>query len=312
MFLEILLKVIGIFILVLMGVAAGKTYIIPKQAIPAFNGFLLNFAIPCLILSFMQVDDLSSETMRSMLGAFGAFAAATVAMGLLSFVFIMPMKLKEEDKGIYRLQVAFTNSGFMAIPLVTVIFGKSVLFLTVMNMTVFNLLMYSFGIILITYEKGKPLFDRRMLRNLINVPIIAALVGVVIFLTGFHFPDFINMGIDLMSDTVSPLAMFIVGVNLSYSQFGKLFTKKNFYFCFLSLVLVPAATFGICMLLPISSDAFITVVFAMAMPSPAIAPVLAAKYGRDQIQASETVASTTIFSLVTLPVIAYLLLKMFM
>lgn len=312
MFLDVLLKVASVFLVVFMGILGGRRKLIRPEALSSFNAFLFNFGIPCMILSVMQNDEGGERNFSEIGSGVLVFSLITVVLAVLSFAIVKILRVDSEYAGLYRLQIAFTNSGFMGIPLVGAIFGEEYLPMIIILNPVFNVLLYSVGIFILTYEKGASGFDREMFRKMINPPIITAAAGIVIMLTGFRFPDFINSGIDLVEATVSPLAMFIVGVNMSFSRLEKIFKKENLLLTCVSLIIVPLISLGVSLLLPVSDKAVLIGVFAMAMPSPAIASVLSAMYGKDSIVAAEGIAATTFFSLVTVPVWAWLLIKMFM
>ena len=123
---------------------------------------------------------------------------------------------------------------------------------------------------------------------------------------------FIDDSLELLAATVSPVAMFIVGINLSNSKIKEIFTPKNLILCVVSLILVPALTLGVDMLLPVSDLVRVIHVFLMAMPSAAITTVLCHRYNKNAKLAAEGVASTTFFSLGTLALWAFFLTEVFL
>ena len=54
MFLEILLKILSIFLLVGIGYFVYKIRLVPYDALTTLNAFVLNVAVPCMILQSMQ------------------------------------------------------------------------------------------------------------------------------------------------------------------------------------------------------------------------------------------------------------------
>jgi len=115
-----------------------------------------------------------------------------------------------------------------------------------------------------------------------------------------------------MAATVSPVAMFIVGINLSNSKIKEIFTPKNLILCVISLIVVPFLTLGIDLLLPVSNMVLVIHVFLMAMPSAAIITVLCSRYNKNAKLAAEGAASTTFFSLGTLALWTLFLTEMFL
>ncbi|MGN0632221.1 MAG: AEC family transporter, partial [Ruminococcus sp.] len=83
-------------------------------------------------------------------------------------------------------------------------------------------------------------------------------------------------------------------------------------FAVLSLIVIPVMTLGIGVLLPQSDMVTLTLVFGMAMPSGAMCAILAEQFDKDMLLASEGVAITTFFSLISLPVWAIVLSSIFL
>ena len=313
MFMEILLKILSIFLLVGIGWFAYKVKLVPQDAIPTLNSFVLNIAVPCLVLQSMQRNEINARIFNDVVWSLAAFAIVTLLLAALATLVINHMKsIPDDDKGIYKVQVAFTNSGFMGYPLTTVIFGQYALFLVIIMNIVFSLLFYSLGAMMVAHKKGEKIFSMRLLGQVLSVPFMSSIVGFIIFISGFHFPSFIDSTLSLMAATVSPVAMFIVGVNLSNSKIREIFTPANLILCAVSLILVPALTMGIDWLLPMSNMVLVAHVFIMAMPSPAVATVFAHRYNKNAKLAAEGVASTTFFSLGTLALWSFFLTEMFL
>ena len=310
---EILLKILSIFLLVGIGCFAYKAKLVPQNSIPTLNSFVLNIAVPCLVLQSMQRDEINSKIFNDIVWSMVAFAIVTLLFVALAALVINHMKsIPDDDKGIYKLQVAFTNSGFMGYPLTSVIFGQYALFLAIIMNIIFSVLFYSIGAMMVDHKKGEKFFSMKLLGQLLSIPFMSSIVGFIIFISGLHFPSFIDSTLSLMAATVSPVAMFIVGINLSHSKIKEIFTPANLVLCAVSLILVPAMTMGIDWLLPASNMVLVVHVFIMAMPSPAITTVFAHRYNKNAKLAAEGVASTTFFSLGTLALWSFFLTKMFL
>lgn len=313
MFITILLKISSIFIIVAMGIIASKLRLVPPDCLGTLNSFVLNVATPCMVLQSMQRDEIKSYMKEDILWSLAIFAIITVALLLISgFVLKYVKSIKEQDKGLYKLQVAFTNSGFMGYPLVTVIFGKYALFLAIIMNIVFTTLIYSIGIISLEHQRGDKVVIMKIIGQMLTLPFMSSIIGIVIFATGFHFPSFLNDSLSLVAATLSPVAMFIVGVNLSRAKIREIFTLRNLILCIISLVAVPAVTLGFDLLMPVSNIVMVTHVFLMAMPSAAVTTILAHRYNKNALLASEGVAATTFISLGTLSLWALFLTKFFL
>ena len=307
MFLEILLKILSIFLLV------GIVRLVPYDALTTLNAFVLNVAVPCMILQSMQRNELNDKIFNDIVWSLAAFAIVTIVIAVIATLIINRIKtIPEEDKGIYSVQLAFTNCGFMGYPLTTVMFGQYGLFLAIIMNIIFTTFMYSIGVVMLLHKKGEKLFTMKLMVRMLSVPFLSSIAGLLIFITGFHFPSFIDSTLQLMAATVSPVAMFIVGINLSNSKIKEIFTPRNLILCVVSLIVVPFFTLGVDMLLPVSNFVMVIHVFLMAMPSAAITTILCNRYNKNAKLAAEGVASTTFFSLGTLALWTLFLTELFL
>ncbi len=313
MFLEILLKILSIFLLVGIGYFVYKIRLVPYDALTTLNAFVLNVAVPCMILQSMQRNEINDKIFNDIIWSLAAFAIVTIVIAVIATLIINRIKtIPEEDKGIYSVQLAFTNCGFMGYPLTTVMFGQYGLFLAIIMNIIFTTFMYSIGVVMLLHKKGEKLFTMKLMVRMLSVPFLSSIAGLLIFITGFHFPSFIDSTLQLMAATVSPVAMFIVGINLSNSKIKEIFTPRNLILCVVSLIVVPFFTLGVDMLLPVSNFVMVIHVFLMAMPSAAITTILCNRYNKNAKLAAEGVASTTFFSLGTLALWTLFLTELFL
>ena len=313
MFLEILLKILSIFLLVGIGYFVYKIRLVPYDALTTLNAFVLNVAVPCMILQSMQRNEINDKIFNDIIWSLAAFAIVTIVIAVIATLIINRIKsIPEEDKGIYSVQLAFTNCGFMGYPLTTVMFGQYGLFLAIIMNIIFTTFMYSIGVVMLLHKKGEKLFTMKLMVRMLSVPFLSSIAGLLIFITGFHFPSFIDSTLQLMAATVSPVAMFIVGINLSNSKIKEIFTPRNLILCVVSLIVVPFFTLGVDMLLPVSNFVMVIHVFLIAMPSAAITTILCNRYNKNAKLAAEGVASTTFFSLGTLALWTFFLTELFL
>ncbi|MBR0457449.1 MAG: AEC family transporter [Firmicutes bacterium] len=313
MFLEILLKILSIFLLVGIGYFVYKIRLVPYDALTTLNAFVLNVAVPCMILQSMQRNEINDRIFNDIIWSMIAFAIVTIVIAVITTLVINRIKsIPAEDKGIYSVQLAFTNCGFMGYPLTTVMFGQYGLFLAIIMNIIFTTFMYSIGVVMLLHKKGEKLFTMKLMVRMLSVPFLSSIAGLLIFISGFHFPAFIDSTLQLMAATVSPVAMFIVGINLSNSKIKEIFTPRNLLLCVVSLIVVPFFTLGVDMLLPVSNFVMVVHVFLMAMPSAAITTILCNRYNKNAKLAAEGVASTTFFSLGTLALWTFFLTKLFL
>lgn len=311
MVLEIISKVCGIFLIIGVGAVAAKFRLIPENSSVVLSGVLFNIVTPSVILTTMQGWSFEGQLVRDSVWSFVSFTAMTLAIGVLSSVILKPVKIPEEDKGICRMQLAFSNVGYMGIPLTIAVFGeKAGLLILLMNIP-FTILICSFGIFLMLHQKGDGILNRELLKRMVNLPVIFSVIGVIILITGVRLPEVVNGGLEMISGTMVPIGMLIVGIQLSKTNPMGILSGRNIWMSFLSLIVIPGLTMGISALLPQSDIVTVTLVYAMAMPVGTMCAALAEEFQRNTLLASEVMALTTLLSLVTLPAWAIVLTQLY-
>ncbi len=301
MFKDIFLTILELFLMIAIGFGASKLGYLKEKASQALTDFLFCIATPCMILETMQQQDFTGSIANDILWSFLCYTIVTLLLCLVSFPASKAFRVPESDEGVYRIQIAFTNFGFMGIPLTKAMFGGYCELLIVVMNTAFIIIIYSIGVFTILYEPGRRSLDRSMMRKMINPPLVCSIIGLVMFISGLRFPAFVVDGLGLVGDTVVPVSMAVIGIQMCGSDIRKLLTRRNLYLCLFSLILVPVFTLGICLLLPAGDPVSLTLTFGMAMPSAAITVVLSEQFGKNTRLASEGIVITTFFSLITLP-----------
>lgn len=196
---------------------------------------------------------------------------------------------------------AFSNAGFIGIPLVQAALGDKAVFYIVAIVALMNLLQWSYGVSVITGERSAV-----GLRHLIINPIFASIViGLALFLTGTgaHLPDIITSSLNGMAALNAPLSMTVLGTYLAQSDIKKMLTLGHLYFVSaVRLLIIPAVTLILFRFIPVDYALFIAVFITLSTPAGANVAVYAQLYDADYPYACQVVAITTLLSIVTLPV----------
>ncbi|WOF17145.1 AEC family transporter [Methanoplanus sp. FWC-SCC4] len=303
-FIVIVNSIIILFLLMAVGYICFKSGIINREGAKGLSSFLVNIALPSLIVVSMQIP-LNADTYSKTMEMFGIAAVFYI----LSFVFavIIPRYLTESDleKGVYGFMLLFSNLGFMGIPVSAAIFGQEAVFYTSLFMLPFGILVFSVGVLMLRPDMGRYL-DKKLF---LNSGIIASAAGLIFFFTGFQIPSPALDVLTILGSLTTPLAMIVVGALLATMPFsGMIKDKKIYAMSFFRLIAIPVVLFII--LKPFVDDPMllgIPVILA-AMPAAANAVLMAEEYGVDSNSASKGVFISTMLCVVTIPAIAVLLL----
>lgn len=291
-------KIIEMFIILLVGAGAYKAGFADEETGSRLTRILLNIISPCVILLSYQID-FDKERLYGL--------AVTAILSLASFVIAIAVskiavtKKTGPDMAVERMSIVYSNCGFIGIPLIDGILGGEGVFYMTAYLTVFNLFVWSHGIMLMS---GKSESVKKTARSLINPSNAAIILGVFLFLTGIKLPEIIREPVGLIGGMNTPAAMLISGINLAQSDFmGGLKNKRTYIVSLSKLIVVPGLTLLLLMAAGADRSISITILTAAACPSGAMGTMFALQYKKNSQYASNLLTITTALSLITIPAI---------
>ena len=290
-------QVLELFILIAIGYLCGKTKMLNDKTVKSITDIVLYIVCPCVIIeNFIRPFD------HGMLGGLLMTGAAAFCIHIIAIVVAMlvfPDKTPERNR-VYRFALIFSNCGYMSLPMQQAILGSDGVFFGAVYIVVFNIVMWTFGVWLSSGD-GKSLSAKKIL---LNPCIIGMAVGFVIFLTSLPMPEIIVKPIGFMADLNTPLPMMIVGYYLSQTKISDAFKDGKGFICVLfRLIAIPLLAFGGMMLCGIRGTVLVTCVIAASAPVAAATTMFAAKFDNDAKLSVNLVTLSTLFSVITMPLI---------
>lgn len=310
----IMLRNVLIFVaLAIPGYILVKGKILKPEQSGVLSKILMYLAMPFLIFSGV-VNNLTFD--QNSLLIMGFVAVVGIAYILIMFLASKPLVCVEKNQktaGMMRFSAVFANNGFLGIPLAIAVFGRDSLVFTVLILLniINNVLMYTLGAYLTTGDKKNISFKKAFL----NPVLIAFILGCVFNLLNvkIYLPEVITFS-DYFSGVVTPLSMTIMGIKLGAVSFSALFKSVRLYYVsFLRLILFPAVITAALLALKIVPlnlpiDSIVLGMFvAFAMPTAGLAATFADEFGGDSDNAVVFTLGTTVFSVLTIPVLYWLL-----
>jgi hypothetical protein len=302
-FFSVLTSILLLFLIIGLGFGLRKHGFLDGNRVHGISHVLVNIALPALTISSMQVPH-TEQTMgivdSTLFLAFVYYGAAL----LLSMAVCHFLPATKNEKGVFQFMLVFPNVGFMGIPVSAAIFGPGSLFYVILFNLPFNLLVFTMGIWLIAHErkeKPDPFF-------LLTPGFVASIIGLVLFLIGYHLPFPLDSALDWIGKTTTPLAMLVVGALLTTLPTSRLAGDwRVLVIAAFRLIILPVLTFII--LAPFVHDRLLlgTTVILIAMPVAANTVLLSEEYKVDATLASQGVFLSTVLSIATIPLLASLL-----
>lgn len=295
-FVTVFLQVLTLFLLILAGYVLGKFKLIDDATSKGMTNIVLYAATPAaIIISFADETRTADKSINLLI----VFTAA-LAIHFMSFLLVKPLVKNDDDsvQCVLRFAVIFSNCGYMSFPLQKALLGEIGVFYGSMYVAVFNIFMWTFGILLISGDK-----KYCSLKNiLLNPTIISVIVAVAIYMYNIKIPHFLYDGLIHLSNLNTPLPMIIVGYYLSTASLKAAFTDKRVIVpCSLKLVFIPLISILGMRLIGISGIPLTACAVAVSAPTAAATTMLSSKFNKNISVGVNNIAVSTILSIITMP-----------
>lgn len=298
------------FLLIMVGYISRKLKVVDENFGQNLAMFLYNFIFPAIIIGSMNIPYRADEADNSI-----SLLIISISMIIIMFILGLVLKytLSRGDKfsGVMTFALMFPNFTFMAFPVMETLFPERGLFYISIYTIPVRFAIYVAGPLLMK-PKGERMSGKEIvkfsLKALLTPPVIAIPIGILIYLTGITLPSAISDTLGFLSRTATPMGMAVTGILLAQAPIRKMFADKRLYMLTaLRLIASPVIMFLILMNFNIDPVVFkISVIYA-ALPAAATTTVMAMKYKSDPSYAAGAVFMTTVLSVITVPLCAYIL-----
>ncbi len=208
------------FALVLCGYLAARRRLLALEAIPGLNGFVLFFALPCLLYRFGATTPMAQLLDASVF--FTWLLCALVVVGVVVTASRNP-RIGWNDASFGALVAAFPNTGFMGMPLLVALMGAQaagpVIVTIVVDMVITSSLCIALSRLDGAGQHGVAHAARQALKGVFLNPMPwAILLGALSSALGLTLPAPVFKTVALLADAASPVALFTIGAVLARSQ----------------------------------------------------------------------------------------------
>ena len=293
--LDVLRVTFPFFALVLCGYWAARRQMLPFEAIPGLNGFVLFFALPCMLFRFG-----ASTPIAQLLDASAFFTYLFCALVMVAFVVAITLNKRFgwNDAAFGALVGAFPNTGFMGVPLLVALLGAAAAGPAIVTIVIDMLITTSLCIALSRLDgagqQGVGQAAKNALLGVVKNPLPwAILLGTFFSAFQIGLPGPVEKTVALLGDAASPVALFTIGAVLARSQkiehheqHGPLTWKDYVPVALIKLLLHPVLVLvvglaAISMGAPIDAFALKVMVLVAALPSASNVAMLSERFGAD-------------------------------
>ena len=224
-----------------------------------------------------------------------------ISMLIAKFIYF---RYEKSTRSVLKFITVFSNCGFMGFPVLYSIFGSKGVFYGALYTIPFNALALYYGVLVFSGKR-----DKNTIKKVLTHPVILSVaVGMILFILKIQLPRPVSEAISMTGSVTSPLSMLIIGALLADVPFRGILRGSDVYLgSLMRLIVMPLIVYGLLSLLPLPKLIMQVCVILVAMPASANTAILSEKYGGDALLSSKLISITTIFSVLTIPLILMLL-----
>jgi len=311
--LDVLRVTFPFFALVLCGYWAARRQMLPFEAIPGLNGFVLFFALPCMLFRFG-----ANTPIAQLLDAGAFFMYLFCALVMVAFVVAISLNKRFgwNDAAFGALVGAFPNTGFMGVPLLVALLGSAAAGPAIVTIVIDMVITTSLCIALSRLDgagqQGVGQAAKNALLGVVKNPMPwAILLGTLFSAFQIDLPGPVDKTVALLGDAASPVALFTIGAVLARSQtiahnaqHGPLTWQDYVPVALIKLLLHPLLVLvvglaAISMGVPIDAFALKVMVLVAALPSASNVAMLSERFGADSGRIARIILVSTAAAFLT-------------
>ncbi len=297
--LDVLMQTLPFFALIALGYLAGRTGFFSEAATAALTKFVFYFALSAMLLKFSANLNLKDVIDWPYIWA---YLIGTSAIYLVATTVALMRKRGVEEAAVEAQCAAIGNTGFLGIPMLTLLFGPEAIGPVMLCLAVDLVVFSSLIVILITGSRDgrlSPAVLRTVALGLVKNPMIVAIVaGFAWSATGWPIPGPANEVLTILGAAATPGALFAIGASLAGKSAERLSVAG--WLSFAKLVLHPAAV-ALMALVVFAVDPFKAgvMIAAAALPVAGNVYILAQHYGVAPTRVSAAILVSTTLSILT-------------
>jgi malate permease and related proteins len=292
--------VLPIALVALAGVWVGRAFAMDLRTLARLNIYVL---LPALVLTGLYE---SSLPLSSTVGIVVGFLLNCGLLYLLAIALGKAFNLSANSHKSLVATTLMANSGNIGLPFVLFALGEAGLERGIVYLIASAIFIASFAPIIL---KGEGISTG--LKLTFNMPVFwATLAGIALQGTGwqgFHWqiPPEADSALQLLSDAAIPVALLTLGIQLSCTNLLNFGRFELFAAC-LRLFVSPLTAYAIGRAIGLQGLDLSVLVMQSAMPVAVNTLIWVTELGGDTVQVARTIVISTVMSLVTLPMVLWL------
>ncbi|MFA7427009.1 AEC family transporter [Mesotoga sp.] len=295
---EIVSKVLTFFVLIGIGFILRRTNLVDDLFTKGVSRFVLYVTLPALIVDSMNFE-YSYEMFSNSVILLIAGGALYLILWLMGVVSSKILRLTGDTRSVFLYAVLFGNVAYMGYPVVELIIGKEGVFYSAVFNIWFNVLTWTVGVRIMSREAGSS-----TRKAFLNPGMISVFIGLILFFTPLKLPLFLDEALALLGQSTVPLAMVVAGIILASAKLSTILKSRTvIFYSLVKLCIAPVIVFFLLSAVEMPTMVEKILIIMSAMPAAANTSIFARIFDSDYELSSKLIASSTLFSLITIPLI---------
>ncbi len=305
----VILRQIGILAtVVLVGLLACRAKVITAGTKDFLAKLIFYVTLPSMLLTSFSAIEVTPRLLANSLQTLLLAALTMLFMLFAGWMTTIIFKIKGGHASIFRLHSMLGNIIYLGLPVISAQFGQEGLLYGSLFVLVSNILMWTLGVAIIT--PGKSFTMKDGLLRILNINTIAIITGFLLFLFSIKLPQFVLDSVGALGKTNTWLSMIFIASVIWFADGKKMIRNRNAYLLsFNRLLLVPLMLLGLFILFNylfpgiLRKEVVSVMLMQAAMPCMVNVVIMVNILGEDDGTATANVFISTIFSVITLPLI---------
>ena len=303
----ILAVTVPFFALILLGYVAARRDWVPVSAVPAFNGFLLFFAVPAMLFRFA-----ADTPFEQLVNARFFFAWGLAGIVVVLVVTLVARRFTDlRNAAFLGLASAVATAGFRGVPMLVTLLGEGAAAPVILAIVADLVIVATCGLALAELggvsDQGRAArMKDAALRIALNPFLIAMLLGGLFSRMQWILPVPLAGIVKLLADAAGPCALFAIGVSLVRPD-TPLRSPILALPIAAKLLLHPAIAWLVMAAFAIDPFTALVAVLVAALPSAGWVFIFAVRYEADAGRISATILLTTALAFASFSALAWLL-----
>ena len=304
--LDVLVISIPFFGLVFLGTGARALGFCDESGARLISKFAFLISLPPFLFLSIASND-PSEFFN--FGFLWRYELATIIIfGLSGLLARGIFKLSRDESGIFGLNNAYPNYGYMGVPLVIVAFGEEAALPMGLMLFADTVVLLGMMALFMSGEDGNIFTNiKRILLTMLKNPLLQSVSAGLIFATsGLEMPVVVDRFLHLLAGAAAPAALFALGATL-YAQPIRAAFHEISTISIIKLIIHPLLVAGLFLLIPGQDPLWIkTAIIASCLPVAANVFMLSQFYNAYSGRTASAILVSTVLASFTVPFILYL------